>query len=54
MLIFSGRMQKPATYYYSVRAVTPGEYTLPALTAVAMYDPEISAATASSKVRVVP
>ncbi len=39
LLIFSRAIDGEVEYYYSVRAVTPGEYVVPPVSAAGMYDP---------------
>ena len=41
VLLFSRGMSGVRQYFYTVRAVTPGRFVLPALTAEAMYDPDV-------------
>lgn len=41
VLLFSRNVDGEQTFSYSVRAVTPGSFQVPGLTAEAMYDPEI-------------
>ncbi len=43
-LLFVSTSPEPATYTYKVRAVTAGTWTIPSVTAEAMYHPEINAA----------
>jgi alpha-2-macroglobulin len=54
MLFFTGAISTPQTYFYAVRAVTPGVYVWPAATVSGMYEPEIRGAFAGGEVRVVP
>ncbi|MYB93260.1 alpha-2-macroglobulin family protein [Candidatus Poribacteria bacterium] len=55
-LIFFGTFprQRERKFYYALRAVTPGEFTLPPIAAEAMYDPTKSAVTGSMSIKVVP
>jgi len=53
VLLFTGEIAGTETFSYSVRAVTPGTYTVPALLAEAMYDPDIRARSASDGTLVV-
>ncbi len=39
LLLFSGPFNGEQTYYYAMRAVTPGRYVVPAVTVSGMYDP---------------
>lgn len=41
VLLFTGAFEGEQTFSYSVRAVTPGRYAVPALLAEAMYDPDV-------------
>jgi uncharacterized protein YfaS (alpha-2-macroglobulin family) len=43
VLLFPRRLEGEQAFSYSVRAVTPGSYTVPALLAEAMYDPAVHA-----------
>ena len=54
-LIFFGTFprQRERKFYYALRAVTQGEFTLPPLAAEAMYDPTKSAVTGSMNIKVV-
>ena len=55
-LIFFGTFprQRERKFYYALRAVTQGEFTLPPIAAEAMYDPTKSAVTGSMSIKVVP
>ena len=55
VLLFSGDLKRGATYtwHYSARAVSAGEYVVPAVQASAMYDPRILARGAPSRITVV-
>ena len=55
VLLFSGELDRGATYtwHYSARAVSAGEYVVPAVQASAMYDPHIIARGAPSRLTVV-
>ena len=44
----------PISLAYVVRAVTPGEFTYPALVVEDMYDPETAGRTAIGRLSVVP
>jgi uncharacterized protein YfaS (alpha-2-macroglobulin family) len=52
VLLFSGRVSGPAEYYYAVRAVTPGVFTLPPVRVDAMYQPGIRSQSGGGKVEV--
>ena len=54
-LIFFGTFprQRERKFYYALRAVTQGEFTLPPIAAEAMYDPIKSAVTGSMNIKVV-
>ena len=53
LLLFTGRLENSQfTYVYTARAVTPGNYVLPAVTAEAMYDPRIRSRTAPARLEV--
>ena len=55
VLLFSGGLARGKTYtwHYSARAVSAGEYVVPAIQASAMYDPRIIARGAPSRLTVV-
>ena len=55
-LIFFGTFprQRERKFYYALRAVTQGEFTLPPIVAEAMYDTTKSAVTGSMRIAVVP
>ena len=54
-LIFFGKFprQQEQKFYYALRAVTRGDFTLPPVSAEAMYDPTKSSVASSGKIRVV-
>ncbi len=54
VLLFSGDLERGKTYtwHYSARAVSSGEYVVPAVQASAMYDPRIIARGATSRITV--
>lgn len=54
-LVFFGRFprQREYKFYYLLRAVTPGIFTVPPVSAEAMYAPENSAVTSSGRVEVI-
>jgi alpha-2-macroglobulin len=41
LLLFTGQLSGTSVFYYAARAVTPGRFVVPAVTASCMYDPEI-------------
>lgn len=49
---YSGNMPNPTFYYYVVRAVTVGDFFLPPVKAMVMYDPEIRAASDAGRIQV--
>jgi len=53
VLLFTGEITGEETFSYSVRAVTPGRYTVPALLAEAMYDPDVTARSGGGETLVV-
>ncbi len=55
-LIFFGKFprRKVQKFYYSLRAVTQGEFILPPVTAEAMYDPSKSSVGSGGRISVVP
>ena len=54
-LIFFGTFphQRERKFYYALRAVTQGEFTLPPISAEAMYDPTKSAVVGSMDIKIV-
>ncbi len=54
-LIFFGAFprQRERKFYYALRAVTRGEFTLPPISAEAMYDPSNSSVANSGKIKIV-
>lgn len=52
LVAFTGRFSGKQTYFYAVRAVTPGEFVRPALLATCMYDPGIRSASGAGRIRV--
>jgi uncharacterized protein YfaS (alpha-2-macroglobulin family) len=53
MVAFTGWFSGKRTYFYAVRAVTPGDYVLPAILATCMYDPAIRSVHGAGSIRVV-
>ncbi len=52
LLIFTGSFSGEKTYYYLARAVTPGNYTYPLITAECMYDPAVKSVNGGGRIRV--
>jgi len=48
IILFTREISGNYTFYYTVRAVTPGKYIVPNIFAEAMYDPEVKGESASS------
>ncbi|MFA5203378.1 MAG: MG2 domain-containing protein [Lentisphaeria bacterium] len=53
ILLFTGAVSGRVEYYYTARAVTVGEFALPAVRVEAMYRPEIRSVNGAGKVEVV-
>ncbi len=53
VLLFSGAWEGEQAFSYSVRAVTPGQFQVPGVTAEAMYDPEIFGRTNTGETLIV-
>lgn len=54
MLLFTGALQGRRSFYYAARAVTPGLYVYPPVTAACMYEPEIRSVQGGREVSVTP
>jgi alpha-2-macroglobulin len=54
LILFTGPVHGAATYYYAARAVTPGKYVYPPITASCMYDPETRSVHGRAQVEVKP
>lgn len=54
LLLFTGPCSGLRTFYYAVRAVTPGSFVYPAVTASCMYDPEIRSVSGGRTITVSP
>ncbi len=54
LLLFTGPVNGELSFYYAVRAVTPGDFIYPPLTAACMYEPEIRSVHGGCRVEVVP
>ncbi|HJT23228.1 MAG TPA: alpha-2-macroglobulin family protein, partial [bacterium] len=53
VLLFSGAWEGEQAFSYSVRAVTPGQFQVPGVTAEAMYDPDIFGRTNTGETLIV-
>jgi uncharacterized protein YfaS (alpha-2-macroglobulin family) len=53
MIAFTGSFSGEKSYYYALRAVTVGEFVLPAISASCMYDPDIQSVHGRGSVRIV-
>ena len=54
LLLFTGSINGRSTFYYAARAVTPGTYIYPPVTAACMYEPEIRSVQGGRSVTVGP
>ncbi len=54
LLLFTGGVNGERQFYYAARVVTPGTFTIPAVTASCMYDPEIRSLSGRGKLEVKP
>ena len=54
MLFFADAFSGKASFHYAIRAVTPGDYVHPPVTASGMYDPELRAVSPSGRITVKP
>ena len=54
LLLFTGPVSGANVFYYAARAVTPGTFIYPPVTAACMYDPEIRSVAGRLKVTVKP
>jgi uncharacterized protein YfaS (alpha-2-macroglobulin family) len=52
LLLFTGGVNGQRQFYYAARVVTPGTFTVPAVTASCMYDPEIRSVHGRGKLEV--
>jgi uncharacterized protein YfaS (alpha-2-macroglobulin family) len=52
LLLFTGSVGGERIFYYAARVVTPGTFTVPAITASCMYDPEIRSLAGRGKLEV--
>ncbi len=53
LLLFTSANSKKLSFYYSLRAVTAGEFTWPQVRAEAMYDPEVMSVRGGGEIRIV-
>jgi uncharacterized protein YfaS (alpha-2-macroglobulin family) len=53
VLLFSGAWEGEQAFSYSVRAVTPGQFQVPGITAEAMYDPDVYGRTNTGETLIV-
>jgi hypothetical protein len=54
LLLFSGPIREVRHFHYIVRAVNPGSFLLPPVTAACMYDPEIRSVSGGGRAEVSP
>lgn len=54
LLLFTGPVNGTQVFYYTARAVTPGRFILPPVTAACMYDPDIRSVSGRAKIEVTP
>jgi uncharacterized protein YfaS (alpha-2-macroglobulin family) len=54
VLAFVGSISASNSFFYSVRAVTPGTFVLPPASAACMYDPAVRSVHGSGSITVVP
>lgn len=54
LVLFTGAIGGTQAFYYAARAVTPGKFIYPPVTAACMYDPEIRSVAGRTKVTVKP
>ena len=54
LLLFTGNVSGERMFYYTARVVTLGRFTVPAVTASCMYDPEIRSLSGRTKVEIKP
>ena len=54
LLLFTGALSGTHTFYYAVRAVTPGDFVYPPVTAACMYETEIRSVQGGRRVTVSP
>lgn len=53
VLIYTKYISDNHTFYYLARAVTPGKFTVPPISAEAMYDPEVRSITSQTEMTIV-
>lgn len=49
ILLFTNSFSQTSTFYYLARAVTPGKYLVPPISAECMYEPEVRSVTSQSE-----
>jgi alpha-2-macroglobulin len=54
LLIFTGPVSGTQNFYYAARAVTPGQFVYPPVSAACMYDPEIRSTQGRTEITVMP
>lgn len=54
LLLFSGAFSDEQTFFYTMRAVTPGRFAQPPITASAMYAPDLRSVAGAGEVTVIP
>jgi alpha-2-macroglobulin len=52
VLLFTRPFSNTSTFYYLARAVTPGRYTVPPVSAECMYDPEVRSVTSHTEMTI--
>ena len=53
LLLFTSASTRVSSFYYTLRAVTAGEFVLPQVRAEAMYDPEVMSVRGGGEIRIV-
>ncbi len=53
LLLFTAAKTKVSAFYYTLRAVTAGDFALPQVRAEAMYDPEVMSVRGAGEIRIV-
>ncbi len=54
MLAFADRVSYSNSFYYSVRAVTPGTFVQPPASAECMYDPDVASVHGGGSITIAP
>jgi uncharacterized protein YfaS (alpha-2-macroglobulin family) len=52
VLLFTKPVSGTSTFYYLARAVTPGRFTVPPISAECMYDPEVRSVTSPAEMTI--